>query len=97
MCGCSGVSPHTGVMKDKGVSPREPFHESFSPGQLPQLPQQTSGQRSSPLALPGLNPCSDASWIRKDLSCSQACPEAQAKPLGVPGRGSSAKDMLNWP
>lgn len=47
MCECSGMSHHSGVTQDKGISPRGPFQGGFSPGQLPRLPQQTSAQRSS--------------------------------------------------
>lgn len=42
VCECSGMSHHTGVTQDKGISPRGPFQGGFSPGQLPRLPQQTS-------------------------------------------------------
>lgn len=71
------MSQHTGEMQGKGISPKEPFQ-----GQLPRLPQQTQ-PRGAALASPELglqlNPCPD-SQIRNDLSWSQACPEAQAKP-----------------
>lgn len=94
-----GVPPYRGGAGQRD-QPQEPFQGVFVQGSCPGFPSRHQ-PRGAALAPPGLglqpNPCPGASWIRNDLSCSQACPEAQAKPFGMPGRGASARDTQNWP
>lgn len=95
--GCPTVQ---GRCRTKGSAPRSPSREAFVQGSCSGFPsrhQPRGAALASPRLRLQLNPCPDASWIRNDLSWSQACPEAQPKPFGGPGRGSSAKDTQNWP
>lgn len=80
----------------QGALPGRLFVQGSCSG-FPSRHQPRGAALASPRLRLQLNPCPDASWIRNDLSWSQACPEAQPKPFGGPGRGSSAKDTQNWP